>query len=117
MAASTQISLPTVEEFFSPGGMLATAGSIRFEPRPGQVKMALAVEQAFDENTNLIAEAGTGTGKTMAYLYPAIRYARETGERVIISTGTKHLQEQLFFKDVPMMKVSVRGIHLAGVLF
>jgi len=107
MAASTHFALPNVEEFFAPGGMLAAAGSIRFEPRPGQVKMALAVEQAFDRNTNLIAEAGTGTGKTMAYLYPAIRYARETGERVIISTGTKHLQEQLFFKDVPMMKKAI----------
>jgi ATP-dependent DNA helicase DinG len=107
MADSTHFALPTVEEFFAPGGVLASASSIRFEPRPGQVKMALAVEQAFDGNTNLIAEAGTGTGKTMAYLYPAIRYALRTGERVIISTGTKHLQEQLFFKDVPMMKKAV----------
>jgi ATP-dependent DNA helicase DinG len=107
MADSTNFALPNAQEFFAPGGMLASAGSIRFEPRPGQLKMAVAVEQAFAGSTNLIAEAGTGTGKTMAYLYPAIRYALNTGERVIVSTGTKALQEQIFFKDIPMLHKAV----------
>lgn len=108
MATSTQSSrLPTVQEFFTPGGLLATSGSLRFEPRPSQMKMALAVEQAFRGQKNLVVEAGTGIGKTMAYLYPAIRYARKTGERVIVSTGTKHLQEQIFHKDIPMIQKAV----------
>ena len=62
--------------------------------------MAKAVERALDERRHLIVEAGTGTGKTLAYLLPALR----TGQRVIISTGTKNLQEQLFFKDVPFLE-------------
>src|SRR5438046_4437127 len=62
--------------------------------------MAQAVEQAIEEKRHLIVEAGTGTGKTLAYLLPAIR----SGKRVIISTGTKNLQEQLFYKDVPFLE-------------
>ena len=62
--------------------------------------MAQAVERALDEKSHLIVEAGTGTGKTLAYLLPALR----SGQRVIISTGTKNLQEQLFFKDVPFLE-------------
>ena len=62
--------------------------------------MAEAVEQALSEKRHLIVEAGTGTGKTLAYLLPVIR----SGKRVIISTGTKTLQEQLFFKDVPFLQ-------------
>ena len=62
--------------------------------------MAQAVEQAFEEKRHLIVEAGTGTGKTLAYLLPVIR----SGKRVIISTGTKNLQEQLFHKDVPFLE-------------
>ncbi|MGD9714509.1 MAG: ATP-dependent DNA helicase, partial [Thermomicrobiales bacterium] len=61
--------------------------------------MAQAVEQAIEEKRHLIVEAGTGTGKTLAYLLPAIR----SGKRVIISTATKALQEQLFYKDVPFL--------------
>src|SRR4051794_21175325 len=62
--------------------------------------MAKAVEQALEEKRHLIVEAGTGTGKTLAYLVPSLR----SGKRVIISTGTKNLQEQLFYKDVPFLK-------------
>ena len=62
--------------------------------------MAQAVEQALEERRHLIAEAGTGTGKTLAYLMPVIR----SGKRVLISTGTKTLQEQLFYKDIPLLE-------------
>jgi len=66
--------------------------------------MAQAVERAFTDRRHLIVEAGTGTGKTLAYLLPALRQCASTGQRVIISTGTKNLQEQLFFKDVPFLE-------------
>ncbi len=66
--------------------------------------MARAVEKAFEDKRHLIVEAGTGTGKTLAYLLPALRLARERNQRVIISTGTKNLQEQLYFKDVPFLE-------------
>jgi ATP-dependent DNA helicase DinG len=71
-----------------------------YEFRRGQLQMAQAVEEALENKRHLIVEAGTGTGKTLAYLLPAIR----SGKRVIISTGTKNLQEQLFFKDVPALE-------------
>lgn len=71
-----------------------------YEFRRGQLQMAEAVERALNEGKHLIVEAGTGTGKTLAYLLPVIR----SGKRVIISTGTKNLQEQLFFKDIPFLE-------------
>jgi ATP-dependent DNA helicase DinG len=74
--------------------------SLPYEYRPGQLEMARAVERALDEKRHLIVEAGTGTGKTLAYLLPALR----TGRRVIISTGTKALQDQLYFRDVPFLE-------------
>ena len=95
--------LPTLKEFFSPGGLLAQS-SLAFEHRPGQFEMARAVESALTDKRHLIVEAGTGTGKTLAYLLPALRLARERQQRIIISTGTKNLQEQLFFKDVPFLE-------------
>ncbi|MBV8436042.1 MAG: ATP-dependent DNA helicase [Silvibacterium sp.] len=75
--------------------------------------MAQAVERALAENRHLIVEAGTGTGKTLAYLLPALR----SGRRVIISTGTKNLQEQLFFKDIPFLESllgSLRVCYMKG---
>jgi ATP-dependent DNA helicase DinG len=92
-------SLPSLHDFFAPGGMLSRS-SLPYEFRRGQLEMAKAVERALEEHHHLIVEAGTGTGKTLAYLLPALR----TGRRVIISTGTKNLQEQLFFKDVPFLE-------------
>jgi ATP-dependent DNA helicase DinG len=96
--ASTR-TLPTLHEFFAPGGILARS-PLPFEYRPGQLEMAKAVERALSERRHLIVEAGTGTGKTLAYLLPALR----TGQRVIVSTGTKALQDQLFFRDVPFLE-------------
>ena len=86
-------------QFFSPGGVLSKMHPA-YEFRGGQLQMAQAVEQALEEKRHLIVEAGTGTGKTLAYLLPVIR----SGKRVIISTGTKNLQEQLFYKDVPFLE-------------
>ena len=76
---------------------MLSRSSLPYEFRRGQLDMARAVERGLQEGKHLIVEAGTGTGKTLAYLLPALR----TGQRVIISTGTKNLQEQLFFRDVP----------------
>ncbi|HEY4380746.1 MAG TPA: ATP-dependent DNA helicase [Acidobacteriaceae bacterium] len=92
-----------MHDFFSPGGVLSRS-SLAFEHRKGQYEMARAIEKAFTDKRHLIVEAGTGTGKTLAYLLPALRLARERQQRVIISTGTKNLQEQLFFKDVPFLE-------------
>jgi ATP-dependent DNA helicase DinG len=101
MAASdtTTRALPSLHEFFAPGGILAQS-SLPFEYRPGQLEMAKAVERALAERRHLIVEAGTGTGKTLAYLLPALR----TGQRVIVSTGTKALQDQLYFRDIPFLE-------------
>jgi ATP-dependent DNA helicase DinG len=86
-------------QFFAPGGLLSQTHAA-YEFRRGQLQMAQAVEQALREKRHLIAEAGTGTGKTLAYLLPVIR----SGKRVLISTGTKNLQEQLFHKDIPFLE-------------
>ena len=86
-------------QFFAPGGLLSKTHPA-YEFRRGQLQMAQSVEEALEERRHLIVEAGTGTGKTLAYLLPVIR----SGKRVIISTGTKNLQEQLFFKDVPALE-------------
>jgi ATP-dependent DNA helicase DinG len=85
--------------FFAPGGVLSKTHPA-YEFRRGQLQMAQAVEQALEEKRHLIVEAGTGTGKTLAYLMPVI----QSGKRVIISTGTKNLQEQLFYKDIPFLE-------------
>ncbi len=99
----TEQKLPTLHDFFHPGGLLAKS-SLAFEHRPGQYLMAKAIEQAFADKRHLVVEAGTGTGKTLAYLLPALRRAREQKQRIIISTGTKNLQEQLYFKDIPFLE-------------
>jgi ATP-dependent DNA helicase DinG len=95
--------LPNLHDFFAPGGILSRS-SLSFEYRSGQYDMAKAIESAFKEKRHLIVEAGTGTGKTLAYLLPALRLARQNQQRIIISTGTKNLQEQLYFKDVPFLE-------------
>jgi ATP-dependent DNA helicase DinG len=98
-SASPTGTKPSLHAFFAPGGLLSRAHPA-YEFRRGQLQMAEAVEQALAEKRALLVEAGTGTGKTLAYLLPVIR----SGKRVIISTGTKNLQEQLFFKDVPFLE-------------
>jgi ATP-dependent DNA helicase DinG len=92
-----------VRATFSPGGALARAVP-DFEARSGQIEMAAAVARVLERGGVLLAEAGTGTGKTLAYLVPAILKR----ERVLISTGTKNLQEQIFFKDIPALREALR---------
>lgn len=89
----------TIDEIFGPGGALEKQlGS--YEPRVSQTEMARIADEAFAKHQHAIIEAGTGTGKTLAYLIPAIR----SGRRVVISTATKSLQEQLFQKDIPFLQ-------------
>src|SRR3954462_11165447 len=95
----TQARTAGARQFFSPHGTLSKWHP-SYEFRQGQVEMAEAVEAALADKRHLIVEAGTGTGKTLAYLVPALL----SGKRIIVSTGTKNLQEQLFFKDVPFLQ-------------
>jgi ATP-dependent DNA helicase DinG len=97
----------SLHQFFAPGGILSRTHPA-YEFRRGQLQMAQAVEQALEEKRHLIVEVGTGTGKTLAYLVPVIR----SGKRVIISTGTKNLQEQLFYKDVPFLEQALGPDHV-----
>ncbi|HEX3744050.1 MAG TPA: helicase C-terminal domain-containing protein [Bryobacteraceae bacterium] len=97
MAIQTRTS--GARQFFSRHGTLSKWHP-KYEFRAGQVDMAEAVEGALADKRHLIVEAGTGTGKTLAYLVPAL----QSGKRVVVSTGTKNLQEQLFFKDIPFLQ-------------
>ena len=92
-----------MEKVFGKNGLIA-AHHNDYEYRAGQVQMADAVLRAFENKKHLIVEAGTGTGKTLAYLVPAIAAALGGNKRVIISTGTKNLQAQLMEKDIPFLQ-------------
>ena len=102
-----------VAEALADEGALARAMPA-FEPRPGQRRMAAAAARILDTGGVLLAEAGTGTGKTLAYLVPAIL----SGQRVLISTGTKNLQDQIFYKDLPDLRaalgVEFRATYMKG---
>jgi ATP-dependent DNA helicase DinG len=93
------LSSSTLAEIFSPAGPLAAAID-GYRVRGQQVDMAERIAAAIEQCAVFIAEAGTGTGKTFAYLVPALR----SGGKVIVSTGTKTLQDQLFNKDLPMSR-------------
>ena len=88
-----------LEAVLAPGGALSRALP-GYEPRPDQLAMAAAVAQALDRRRYLVAEAGTGTGKTLAYLVPALL----SGRRVVVSTATKALQEQIWYRDLPLLR-------------
>jgi ATP-dependent DNA helicase DinG len=107
MIFSTEgLALPSLAEemrtAFSPSGILSK--SKRFEYRPQQQQLAVAVAEAMSAKQPLLAEAGTGVGKSLAYLLPAARFALETGRKAIISTHTINLQEQLIRKDIPIIR-------------
>ena len=75
-----------------------------FEKREGQEKMAQLIQNCIDENKSCLVEAGTGIGKTLAYLLPAILYSKKNEKRVVISTNTINLQEQIIDKDLPLLE-------------
>src|SRR5437762_10079991 len=98
-----------MHDFFGPGGVLEQRLE-DYEYRPSQVRMAEAVRRALEEQSHVIIEAGTGTGKTLAYLLPALLH----GRRILVSTGTKTLQDQIFYKDIPLLeRVMGRPIQAA----
>lgn len=100
----------SIEDVFKPGGILSERLE-DFEHRPVQQEMAVAVANAIGSGGQLVVEAGTGTGKTLAYLIPSIL----SGEKVVISTGTRNLQEQVFFKDIPFLRETL-GMDFPAVM-
>jgi ATP-dependent DNA helicase DinG len=109
-STSTHALRDAVETAFSQSGALARAVD-GYEPREGQRAMAEAVASVLESGGTLLVEAGTGTGKTLAYLIPAILNRK----RVLVSTGTKNLQEQIFFKDLPALQQAL-GIPFTATL-
>ncbi len=107
-----------IEEIFSKEGLLGRSIP-NFELRPQQTEMARAVEESIYDGNCLIVEAGTGIGKSLAYLIPLILYAKKRNKRAIISTATKALQEQLMKKDLPLLEraLSSRGISFRYAFF
>ena len=103
-----------IKSFFSPVGALGEAKG--YESRPGQARMAERVAETIEDRKHLVVEAGTGTGKSLAYLVPAAYAAQELGKKAIISTYTIHLQEQLFGKDVPIVQSLVPFEFTAALL-
>jgi ATP-dependent DNA helicase DinG len=95
----TMMSRDALDQILGPNGAVA-ANHPYYEHRPGQIQMAQAITDAMEQNCHLCVEAGTGTGKTLAYLLPVIY----SNKRVVISTATKNLQEQLFFRDLPFLE-------------
>src|SRR5262249_50718319 len=102
-----------MRDFFGSGGVLEQRLE-DYEYRPSQVRMAEAVHRALEEQSHVIIEAGTGTGKTLAYLLPALLH----GSRILVSTGTKTLQDQIFYKDIPLLETAlgrpIRAAYLKG---
>ncbi|MBV8466474.1 MAG: ATP-dependent DNA helicase [Burkholderiales bacterium] len=96
--------MTTLDDVFNEGGLFAQAIP-GYRPRAQQIEMARAVGRAIDTKTPLIVEAGTGTGKTYAYLVPALL----SGGKVIVSTGTKTLQDQLFHRDLPRVRAALKA--------
>ena len=96
------LDLDEIEDVLAPGGAMERWHSA-FEDRPTQREMLRSVGRAYNEGGVVLAEAGTGTGKSVAYLIPAIRWAVKNSERTVISTNTINLQEQLVRKDLPLL--------------
>jgi len=114
-----RLAFPEIERFFVSGGRLSL-NLKGYEHRDEQLRMAFAVAEAFNEEQVAVIEAGTGTGKSLAYLLPAVLWAVRNKERVVISTNTINLQEQLIKKDIPFLQqnggtefraVLVKGRH------
>ncbi len=108
------LDIPALTQIFQANGALANHFG-QYEYRPQQVEMMSAVAKAFSEQNHLFVEAGTGTGKSYAYLVPAIQWAVQNGERVVVSTNTITLQDQLIQKDLPNLATAT-GIPFQGAL-
>ncbi len=115
--ALERLSFPELERLYAPDGILA-AGLKGYEHRQEQTRMAFAVAEAFNDDKVAVIEAGTGTGKSLAYLIPAILWSIRNRERVVISTNTINLQEQLTKKDIPFLqkqgKLEFRAVLVKG---
>ena len=107
-----QVDVEEIATFLAPGGLFSRTFP-GFEHRPEQVEMLRAVTNTIDSEEHLIVEAGTGVGKSLAYLLPALLYSLKSGERVVVSTNTINLQEQLLHKDVPAL---VRALEEGGII-
>lgn len=100
---SPRFDVQWIAGLYGPAGPFARALP-GYEHRPGQIRMAQAVTRTFNEGGQLLVEAGTGTGKSLAYLLPAVLHAVERGETVVVSTDTLALQDQLYTKDLPLLR-------------
>ncbi len=109
----TPVDADMVTSMFSDGGALSQALD-GFEARSEQAQMAQAVTEAINDGERIIIEAGTGVGKSLAYLLPAALYALANGKRVVISTNTINLQEQLLQKDVPILVEALKSVEGGG---
>src|SRR5687767_11190791 len=104
-----------ISDILGPDGAVARRLGEKYEFRPQQLEMAAGVESALNEGHHLLVEAGTGVGKSFAYLLPAIDYAVKNKKRIVISTHTISLQEQLINKDIPLIQ-AVYPDEFAAVL-
>jgi ATP-dependent DNA helicase DinG len=111
------LSFPEIEQFFAPEGVLSR-NLDGYEHREEQTRMAFAVAEAFNRERVAVIEAGTGTGKSLAYLLPAVLWSLRNRERVVVSTNTINLQEQLIKKDIPFLQkkggLSFRAVLVKG---
>jgi len=112
---STVIDENEILQLFEEGGSLAE-NFVKYEYREGQIDMVSWVTEAYQKGNILLIEAGTGVGKSLAYLIPSIYYSKFSKQRIIISTNTKNLQEQLFFKDIPTVQETTDLTFSAALL-
>ncbi len=113
--ASSTISLNEVDNIFGEDGVLANHHE-NYESRPGQIEMAHKIAEAFNQSHHLVIEAGTGIGKSLAYLVPAVMWATTNQQQVVISTNTLNLQDQLGTVDIPLLKEIIPAPFQAAVL-
>jgi len=104
----SSINISELEKLLMPMGPVARKLGDNFEHRKEQIKVLNETARAFNEDSIALIEAGTGTGKTFSYLIPSIKWALQNNERVVISTNTINLQEQLIGKDIPMLKEAIQ---------
>src|SRR4051812_18464305 len=97
------MNIMSIESILGPDGLIARKLP-NYEPRSQQLEMAHAIARAMDRPGHLMVEAGTGVGKSFGYLIPAIQFAQRTRKKIIVSTHTISLQEQLILKDIPFLQ-------------